>query len=57
MIDSASFTGGITVGTQPPLRRINMLTSLAARTGFDVAWVVDHFLGFYPRSAATSTSA
>lgn len=50
MIDSTSFTGGFSVGTQPPLRRIKMLTSLAARTGFDVAWVVDHFLGFYPRS-------
>lgn len=50
MIDSTRFTGGITVGTQPPLRRLKMLTTLAARTGFDVAWVVDHFLGFFPRS-------
>lgn len=50
MIDSTRFTSGITVGTEPPLGRIKMLTSVAARTGFDVAWVVDHFLGFFPRS-------
>ncbi len=50
MIDSTKVTSGFTVGTQPPLRRIRMLTTLAARTGFDVAWVVDHFLGFFPRS-------
>ena len=50
MIDSTRFTSGITVGTQPPLGRINLLTRVAARTGFDVAWVTDHFLGFFPRS-------
>ncbi len=50
MIDSTRFTSGITVGTEPPLGRIKMLTSVATRTGFDVAWVVDHFLGFFPRS-------
>ena len=50
MIDSESFSSGITVGTQPPLGRINLLTRLAGATGFDVAWVTDHFLGFFPRS-------
>ncbi len=40
----------MTVGTQPPLRRIKLLTTAAQRTGFDVAWVTDHFLGFFPRT-------
>jgi len=50
VIDSTRLTSGITVGTQPPLRRINLLTRIAGRTGFDVAWVTDHFLGFFPRA-------
>jgi len=40
----------MTVGTQPPLSRIKLITSAAARTGFDVAWVTDHFLSFFPRA-------
>ena len=40
----------MTVGTQPPLRRLKLLTSTAAATGFDVAWVTDHFLSFLPQS-------
>ena len=49
-MDSSRFSSGMTVGTQPPLGRIKLLTRVAARTGFDVAWVTDHFLGFFPRS-------
>jgi len=49
-VDSSRFSSGMTVGTQPPLGRIKLLTRVAARTGFDVAWVTDHFLGFFPRS-------
>ena len=45
---SHEFTIGLSVGTQPPLRRIGTLTRLARALRFDVAWVVDHFLGFYP---------
>jgi phthiodiolone/phenolphthiodiolone dimycocerosates ketoreductase len=49
MVDASRFTSGMTVGTQPPLSRIKLVTSAAARTGFDVAWVTDHFLSFFPR--------
>ncbi len=48
MISPDSFTTGITIGTQPPLRRIGLLLRTARVTGFDVAWVVDHFQGFIP---------
>lgn len=41
---------GLTVGTQPPLSRIVWFTRAARRLGFDVAWTVDHFLGFFPRA-------
>ena len=41
---------GITVGTQPPLRRIGTLLRIARVLRFDVAWTIDHFLGFFPRS-------
>lgn len=50
MVDAARFTSGMTVGTQPPLSRIKLLTTAAVRTGFEVAWVTDHFLGFFPES-------
>jgi phthiodiolone/phenolphthiodiolone dimycocerosates ketoreductase len=42
------FTLGITVGTQPPIRRVRTTLRLARIVGFDVAWTVDHFQGFYP---------
>lgn len=47
---SAPFTSGVTVGTQPPLRRVRWLLRLGRLAGFDVAWTVDHFLGFFPRA-------
>jgi phthiodiolone/phenolphthiodiolone dimycocerosates ketoreductase len=45
-----AFTIGLSVGTQPPLRRIGILLRAARALRFDVAWVVDHFLGLYPTS-------
>ena len=42
------FTTGFTVGTQPSVRRIHTMVRLARATGFDVAWTVDHFQGFFP---------
>ncbi len=42
------FTIGLTVGTQPPIRRIHTTLRLARTLGFDVAWTVDHFQGFFP---------
>jgi phthiodiolone/phenolphthiodiolone dimycocerosates ketoreductase len=42
------FTMGLTVGTQPPIRRVHTMLRLARPAGFDVAWTVDHFQGFYP---------
>lgn len=38
----------MTVGAQPPLRRIEMLLRAARWLRFDVAWTIDHFLGFFP---------
>lgn len=49
MVNANSFTSGISIGTQPPLRRIKLLARIARVTGFDVAWVVDHFMGFFPQ--------
>ncbi len=49
MTASDQFTIGLTVGTQPPLRRIGFMMRVARATGFDVAWTVDHFQGFFPR--------
>ena len=43
-------TIGLTVGTQPPLARVAGLTRVARAMRFDVAWVIDHFLGFFPRT-------
>lgn len=40
----------MTIGTQPPLGRLKILSRVALSTGFEVAWVVDHFLGFFPRA-------
>lgn len=50
MVDAETFSSGMTIGTQPPLSRIKMLARAARLTGHRVAWVVDHFLGFFPRS-------
>ena len=44
------FTVGITVGTQPPIGRIHTTMRLARTLGFDVAWTVDHFQGFFPKA-------
>ncbi len=41
---------GMTVGTQPPLGRVQLLTRAARVLRFDVGWAIDHFLGFFPRS-------
>lgn len=46
----SDFTIGLSVGTQPPMRRILVLQRAARVLGYDAAWVVDHFLGFYPTS-------
>ena len=43
-------TIGMTVGTQPPMRRVRTLLRVARGLRFDVAWVIDHFLGFFPRA-------
>lgn len=43
------FTSGFTIGTQPPLGRTRSLLRVARVTGFDTAWTIDHFLGFFPR--------
>jgi phthiodiolone/phenolphthiodiolone dimycocerosates ketoreductase len=39
---------GIGAGTQPPLRRIALVTRLARVQGFDAIWTVDHFQGWFP---------
>jgi phthiodiolone/phenolphthiodiolone dimycocerosates ketoreductase len=43
-------TIGMTVGTQPPLRRVGALLRAARLFRFDVAWAIDHFLGFFPQA-------
>lgn len=43
-------TIGLTVGTQPPLARIGAFLRLARVLRFDVAWTIDHFLGFFPQA-------
>jgi phthiodiolone/phenolphthiodiolone dimycocerosates ketoreductase len=50
MITSDRLTTGISVGTQPPLRRIGVTLRVARAAGFDVAWTVDHFQGFFPQA-------
>jgi phthiodiolone/phenolphthiodiolone dimycocerosates ketoreductase len=42
------FTSGLNVGTGPPLGRVNGALRAARVLGFDTAWTVDHFLGFFP---------
>jgi phthiodiolone/phenolphthiodiolone dimycocerosates ketoreductase len=49
MVDSRDVTIGLSVGTQPPLRRIHTFGRAAQWLGFDVAWTVDHFLGWFPQ--------
>lgn len=49
MITPDRMTVGMTVGTQPPLSRIRLLTRIARTAGFDAAWTVDHFQGFFPQ--------
>ena len=50
MITSDQLSIGMTVGTQPPLGRINATLRIARASGFDVAWTVDHFQGFFPQA-------
>jgi phthiodiolone/phenolphthiodiolone dimycocerosates ketoreductase len=50
MVSSEHLTVGIAVGTQPPLRRVGVTLRAARAAGFDVAWTVDHFQGFYPQA-------
>jgi phthiodiolone/phenolphthiodiolone dimycocerosates ketoreductase len=50
MITSDQLSIGMTVGTQPPLRRISATLRIARASGFDVAWTVDHFQGFFPQA-------
>jgi phthiodiolone/phenolphthiodiolone dimycocerosates ketoreductase len=40
---------GIGVGTQPPLRRISLVTRIARSQNFDAVWTVDHFQGWFPQ--------
>ena len=42
------FTSGLNVGTGPPLGRVTGALRAARVFGFDTAWAVDHFLGFFP---------
>ncbi len=42
------FTSGLNVGTGPPLGRVTGALRAARTFGFDTAWTVDHFLGFFP---------
>ena len=39
---------GLSVGTQPPLRRIAMTARVARSARFDSVWTVDHFQGWFP---------
>ena len=41
---------GFAVGTQPPLGRVRVSLALAKGVRFDVAWVTDHFMSFFPES-------
>lgn len=50
MITPDRVSVGLSVGTQPPLRRIGLLLRVARTAGFDAAWTVDHFQGFFPRA-------
>jgi phthiodiolone/phenolphthiodiolone dimycocerosates ketoreductase len=37
------------VGTQPPLRRIALMTRVARMARLDAVWTVDHFQGWFPQ--------
>ena len=50
MVDANTFTSGISIGTQPPLGQATALSRLAGVSGFEVAWVIDHFMGFFPQA-------
>jgi phthiodiolone/phenolphthiodiolone dimycocerosates ketoreductase len=50
MLPTDRVTTGLAVGTGPPLRRVELLLRAARVLRFDVAWTVDHFLGFVPQS-------
>ena len=39
---------GVGIGSGPPLGRLKGALRAARVAGFDSAWVVDHFLGFFP---------
>ncbi len=41
---------GLSVGSQPPLSRIRLMLRAARLLGFDAAWTIDHFQGFFPRT-------
>ncbi|MBT8198160.1 MAG: LLM class flavin-dependent oxidoreductase [Acidimicrobiia bacterium] len=43
-------TVGLSGGTQPPLRQIDMAMRLAKTPWFDTLWTVDHFVGFFPKA-------
>ena len=48
MITADEVSIGLTVGTQPPLRRIRLQLRVARVLRYDVAWTIDHFVGFFP---------
>ena len=48
MISPDRVSVGMSVGTQPPVNQIRAATALARLTGFDAAWTIDHFQGFFP---------
>lgn len=41
---------GVGIGSGPPLGRLKGALRAARLAGFDSAWVVDHFMGFFPQS-------
>ncbi len=40
---------GLGVGTQPPLRRIELTARVARAARLDAVWTVDHFQGWFPQ--------
>ncbi len=49
-VTSDRVTIGLSVGTQPPVKRIRLMTGLARAFRYDVAWTVDHLQGWFPQS-------
>ena len=49
MMSADRVTTGLSLGTGPPVRRVGATLRMARLAGYDVAWVVDHFLGFVPQ--------